>query len=257
MIQAASSSPPNRLIRPGRTIAYHRIEGKGPGVMFLGGFMSDMTGQKAMALDAHCRAHGRAFVRFDYGGHGQSSGSFEAGTIGSWLDDACAVLDGLTRGPQVVVGSSLGGWLMLLLALARPDRIAGLIGVAAAPDFTEDLLFARFDAETRARLERDGRLELPSDYADGRPYPISRALIEEGRRHLVLRGPIPLACPVRLFHGMTDPDVPWQAALRTAECLAGEDVALTLIKDGDHRLSRPADLARLCAAVEAMAAAAG
>lgn len=220
-----------------------------PGIVFLGGFASDMTGSKAMALDAYCAATGRAFVRFDYRGHGQSSGRFVDGTIGRWRDDALAVIDQLTEGPQILVGSSMGGWLMLLCALARPDRVAGLIGIAAAPDFTEELMWAKMDAAMQAQLMRDGRVEEPSAYAD-EPYVITRDLIEDGRRHLLLHRAIPLTQPVRLLHGQADDDVPFTVSLRAAERLAGRDVIVTLIKDGDHRLSRPQDLDRLMLAVE-------
>lgn len=245
---------PKHLRRPdGQTIAYHASQGKSPGVVFFGGLMSDMTGTKAMALETHCRKRGRAFVRFDYSGHGASSGAFAEGTIGRWHDDALAVLDAVTQGPQILVGSSMGGWQALLGAVARPERVAGLIGIAAAPDFTEDLMWQAFDAETRARLERDGLLHLPSDYG-GEPYPITRRLIEEGRDRLLLRGPIPLACPVHLIHGMRDQDVPWRTALRIAEQLQSDEVVVSLVKNGDHRLSSEIDLARMLAAVDAVAA---
>ena len=237
----------------GATIAYVASPGKGqgaalPGVVFLGGFMSDMTGTKATALEAFCRGRGQAFLRFDYFAHGASSGDFAEATVGRWRDDALLVLDRLTAGPQILVGSSLGGWLMLLAALARPARVAGLVGIAAAPDATEDLMWPRMDAAQRAALERDGRIVRPSAY-DPRGYLITRLLIEEGRRHLVMRETIALDCPVRLLHGTADPDVPWQTSLRLAERLRSRDVTVTLIPDGDHRLSREADLARLCAAV--------
>ena len=233
---------PAQLPRPdGHRIAYHRTPGSPPGVVFLGGFMSDMTGIKAGTLDTWCRRHGRAFVRFDYLGHGRSSGRFENGTIGRWAQDAIAVIDHLTEGPQVLVGSSMGAWMMLLAALARSDRIVGLLGVASAADLTESLLWERFDPETRQRLQEHGVIHLPSDY-DAQPYAITRRLITEGRQHLLLNGPIPLTCPTRLLHGMRDPDVPWQTSLRIAEHLDSEDTRLILIKDGDHRLSRPRDL---------------
>ena len=240
----------------GQTIAYHVLEGKTPGVMFLGGLMSDMTGTKAIALEAHCRGIGRAFVRFDYFGHGESTGSFIDGTIGRWHADTLAVLDAIAVGPQILVGSSMGGWQMLLAARARAKRIAGLIGVAAAPDFTEDLMWDQFDAAAKARMRADGILHLPSDYEDT-PYPVSRGLIEDGRGHLVLRSSLALDCPLHLIHGMADTDVPWQTALKIAEAVSGEDVSVTLVKGGGHRLSSAADLARLTAAVDAMAARAG
>jgi pimeloyl-ACP methyl ester carboxylesterase len=243
-------TPAARLDRAdGGYLAYHRIEGRSPGVVFLGGFMSDMTGTKALALETHCRAIGRAYVRFDYRGHGGSSGRFEDGTIGAWTDDALAVLDGLTTGPQVLVGSSMGGWIMLLVALARPERVAGLVGVAAAPDFTEDLMWAAYDEPTRRRLMAEGSIAEPSAYAEA-PYRITHALIEDGRHHVLLRGAISLRCRVRLVHGMADPDVPWRTALRLTERLQSPDVVMTLVKDGDHRLSREEDLARLGAIVD-------
>jgi pimeloyl-ACP methyl ester carboxylesterase len=243
---------PGWLERPdGTRIAYRRTAGRTPGVVFLGGFMSDMTGTKATALEAHMRARGHAYVRFDYLGHGASSGRFVDGTIGRWAEDAVSVLDRLTEGPQVLVGSSMGGWLMLLAALARPERVAGLVGIAAAPDFTEDLMWAAWDAPTRERLVRDGAIALPSAYGEA-PYTIARALIEDGRRHLLLRAPVPLHCPVRLLQGMADPDVPWRTALALADRLAAADVTVTLVKDGDHRLSRPQDLALLAGLVDGL-----
>ena len=251
-----SGAEPQHLGRPdGHSIAYHVLPGKSPGVIFLGGLMSDMTGTKATAIEDHCRAVGRAYLRFDYLGHGASSGAFTDGTIGRWTEDALAVLDGVAEGPQVLVGSSLGGWLMLRVALARPERIAGLVGVAAAPDFTE-AMSADLDEDEREALTRDGVVERPSEYSE-EPYRIARALIEDGRDHLVLNGPIDVRCPVRLLQGMRDDAVPWQTAPRIAEHLNGDDVEVTLVKDGDHRLSRPADLARLMRAIDAVCALTG
>jgi pimeloyl-ACP methyl ester carboxylesterase len=250
------SDPPHRLpLADGIAIAYRRstadVGSRRPGVLFLPGFASDMTGVKATALEAWARGRGQALLRFDYSGHGQSDGAFGDGTIGRWTEDALAVLDQLTVGPQILVGSSMGGWIMLLAALARPSRIAGLVGIAAAPDFTEELMWAQMPAPARERLMRDGAILQPSRYGEA-PMRISRALIEEGRRHLLLRGPIDIRCPVRLLHGMADPDVPWQTSLRLAERLTGGDVMLTLIKDGDHRLSREDDLRLMLAAIEAL-----
>ena len=219
-----------------------------PGVVFCGGFRSDMTGTKALFLDDFCRRRRQPFVRFDYAGHGQSDGRFEDGTIGGWLEDTLAVIDGATEGPLVLVGSSMGGWIATLAALARPDRVVGLVGIAAAADFTEELIWDRLDPGTRDRLRAEGVIYRPSDYAEA-PDPIALALIEEGRRHLILGRPIDLAIPVRLIHGMADADVPWRQSLRLAERIAGPDVRLTLVKDGDHRLSRDADLALLASAV--------
>ena len=237
----------------GATIAYRNSAGKSPGVVFLGGFASDMTGTKAGALEAACREAGRAYVRFDYSGHGASSGRFEDGTIGRWTEDALAVLDAVCEGRQVLVGSSMGGWIMVLAALARPDRVAGLIGIAAAPDFTEDLMWAGFGQDARRALETDGVWHEPSATGET-PLAITRALIDEGREHLVLRGPIAIACPVRLIHGMKDSDVPWTVSLRLAEALPSADVVLTLVREGDHRLSEPADLERLRRTLDALCA---
>jgi pimeloyl-ACP methyl ester carboxylesterase len=235
----------------GERIAYRRLPGKAPGVVFLGGFMSDMTGTKATALEAFCRSRGQTFLRFDYFGHGVSSGAFRDATIGRWREDALAVLDGLTEGPQILVGSSMGGWIMLLAAVARPARVRALVGIAPAPDFTEDLMWPDFSPEQQKRLMEEGEITLPSAY-DPRGYVITRRMIEEGREHLLLRGTIPIACPVRLLHGIKDSDVPWEVSLRLAEKLASEDVAITLVKNGDHRLSTDADLALLCRTLEAL-----
>jgi len=241
----APNGIPQRLTRPnGATIAYHQVTGKSPGVVFVHGFMSDMTGSKAVFLEDWARRTGRAFTRFDQRGHGASDERFEDGTIGAWADDLIQVLDHLTEGPQIIVGSSMGGWLMLLAALARPERIAGLVGIAAAPDFTEDLMWREFDDAMRETLARDGVLHVPTEYGDA-PYPITRGLIEDGRDRLLLGAPIPIRCPVRLIQGMKDESVPWQTAQRLLDRLESADVELTLIKDGDHRLSEPQDLARL------------
>ena len=224
----------------GATIAYHRLPGKAPGIVFLTGYMSSMTGGKALHLEHFCRARGLAYLRFDYFGHGTSSGAFTDGTIGRWADDAVFVLDHLTAGPQVLVGSSLGGWIMTLVAMRRPERVAGLLGIAAAPDFTEDLV-ELMTPEQKATLERDGTVLLASPY-DPEPTPVTKLILENGRNHLVLRNEIPVECPVRLIHGMTDPDVSWQTSLRLAERLRSTDVAITLVKAGAHRLSEPDDL---------------
>lgn len=234
------------------SIAYHRTPGKSPGIVFMGGFMSDMTGTKALAVEAWARQAGHACLRFDYQGHGQSSGRFEDGTIGSWAEDALAAVSRLTEGPQIIVGSSMGGWIALLTALKLPERVAGLVGIAAAADFTDDLMLNQFSDAQRAQLERDGLLRLPSEYSE-RPYTITRALIEDGRRHFLLGGPIGLSCPVRLLHGMRDPDVPWQRSPQLAAHLVAEDVRVILVKDGDHRLSRPQDLALLTATIAELA----
>jgi pimeloyl-ACP methyl ester carboxylesterase len=216
------------------------MAGAGPGILFLGGFMSDMTGTKAMRLETFCQAAGREFTRFDYRGHGQSEGRFEAGNISLWLEDTLAVLDQVSEGPQVLVGSSMGGWIMLLAALARPTRVRGLVGVAAAPDFVARMLES-FDAGQRRELWETGITHRPSPYSPT-PYPITRQLIEDGRRHLLLDRPIALTLPVRLLHGLDDDSVPWRVSLALAERLQSADVRVTLVKGGDHRLSSEADL---------------
>ncbi len=242
-----------RLQRPdGNTVAFSRIEGRGPAVVFLGGFRSDMTGTKAVSLEAWARRTNRAFLRFDYLGHGQSSGRFEDGTIGRWLDDSLAAIDVLTAGNLVLVGSSMGGWLSLLVARARPERLAGLVLIAAAPDFTERMLLKGLSPEDRIALERDGRLERPSQYSP-EPSVFTWRLIEEGRHHLLLDEPLNVPCPVRLLHGQSDPDVPWEYSLQIAKHLKAPEVIVTLIKGGDHRLSAPADIARLISTVEELA----
>ena len=222
----------------GRRIAFRRRAGQGPGVVFLGGFKSDMEGTKAQALDAWAAATGRAFLRFDYSGHGSSSGLFEDGCIGDWAADAMAAVAALTTGPQVLVGSSMGGWIALLVARAMPARVAGLVGIAAAPDFTEDLIWPELGADDRARLAAKGRVERPSDYA-AEPYVYTRRLIEDGRENLVLRAPLPLPFPVRLLQGTADTDVPVAVALRLLAHATGPDIRLTLVKGADHRFSTP------------------
>jgi pimeloyl-ACP methyl ester carboxylesterase len=238
----------------GRRLAHARVAGRAPCILFCGGFTSDMTGTKAMALEAHCRAVGRAFIRFDYTGHGASSGAFEDGTIGAWIEDALAIVDQVSEGPLVVVGSSMGGWIMLHLALARPERVRALVGIAPAPDFTENLLLPEASPEQRRALEEEGRWMQPSAYGD-EPYPVTAGLIEDGRRRMLLRAPIPIRCPVHLLHGQRDADVPWRTSLRLAERLESEDVTIELLKAGDHRLSGEPELARIIAAVERLASA--
>lgn len=243
-----------RLLRlDGNTVAYARTAGKAPTVVFLGGFRSDMTGTKAMALEDWARHSGRAYLRFDYLGHGQSSGRFEDGTIGRWLDDSLAVIDAETSGRLVLVGSSMGGWLSLLVARQRPERLAGLVLIAAAPDFTERMLLNGLSPAEREILRREGRLERPSQYSR-EPSVFTWKLVEEGRNHLVLDKKLALPCPVRLLHGQSDPDVPWEYSLQIAEHLEAPEVITTFVKGGDHRLSTPADIARLIATVEELAA---
>jgi pimeloyl-ACP methyl ester carboxylesterase len=240
-----------RLIREdGETIAYLRRGGKSPGVVWLGGFHSDMNGAKAQALDSWAEARGHAYLRFDYFGHGASSGAFRDGTITRWRDDALAVLDRLCDGPQVLAGSSMGAWIALLVALARPEKVAALLLLAPAADFTEALVWRRMSPDIRAEVMERGAWQRPSAYGDD-PYPITRALIEDGRRHLLLHAPIDIACPVHIIQGMQDPDVPWQHALKLFETLSGNPT-LTLIKTGDHRLSTQEDIASIAAALDAI-----
>jgi len=216
-----------------------------------------MRGTKALALDAWAAEHGRACIRFDYSGHGESGGAFIDGTIGRWLEEGIAVFEQFCRGPQVVIGSSMGGWMALLLARAIANReaaaaLAGLVLIAPAPDFTELLMWNAFSDEVREEIRTKGVWMRPSEYDDGTPYPITRALIEEGRNHLLLGSAIEVGCPVRILQGAQDPDVPWQHAFALAHRLPAEDVVLTMIQDGDHRLSRPQDIARIMAAIAEM-----
>ena len=237
-----------------RAIAVRTRAGAAPGLFWLGGFKSDMRGTKAAALATFAADRGRGIVRFDYSGHGESKGAFADGTIGRWLTESVAVFTTYCRGPQVVVGSSMGGWLALLLARALrrlkhpPASIAGMVLIAPAVDFTEALMWKRFAPEVRQEIETKGAWLRPSQYGDG-PYPITRALIEEGRKHLLLGGLIETGSPVRILQGVEDPDVPWGHAAELVSRLAQDDVVLTLVKDGDHRLSRPEDIERLLAAV--------
>lgn len=231
----------------GRRLAYETLGGTGPGVMFLGGFKSDMEGTKAIHLRDWAARQGRAFTRFDYSGHGISEGAFEDGCIGDWAEDAAAVL-GQASGPQVLVGSSMGGWISLLLARRMPHKVAGLVTIAAAPDFTEDSMWEGFTPDQRACLERDGQVALPSDYGD--PYIITRRLIEDGRKHLVLRSLLELPFPVRSLQGTADADVDMAVALRLLDHASGPDIRLTLVKGADHRFSDPDCLALIEAAVE-------
>ena len=237
-----------------RRIAVRVRGGGAPGLFWLSGFKSDMQGIKATALDAWAEAHARAMTRFDYSGHGESGGNFADGTIGRWFEESLAVFDAFCRGPQVVIGSSMGGWIALLLArelAARaqsPGTLTGLVLVAPAVDFTEELMWKRFPPEVRRMLEETGAWLRPSPYSP-EPYLITRGLIEEGRRHLLLGGMIETGCPVRILQGVQDPDVPWQHAVELVSRFARDDVVLTMVKDGDHRLSRPEDIERMLAAV--------
>jgi pimeloyl-ACP methyl ester carboxylesterase len=225
-------------------LARQHREGRGPTIIFLPGYASDMAGTKALALDAWAAAHGRAMLRFDYSGCGESPGAFEAQSLAQWRDDVLGMIDAVARGPVVLVGSSMGGWLMLHAALARPERVAGLIGVAAAPDFTG---WGYSEAEKLTILS-EGRLEQPNPYGDT-PTVTSRAFWESGEAMRLTHAPIEIDCPVRLLHGQQDADVPWAWSLRLAELIRSPDVRVALVKDGDHRLSRDADIALLTATV--------
>ncbi|SHK65311.1 Serine aminopeptidase, S33 [Bradyrhizobium lablabi] len=259
MTETATPSQPPAFIEVGKDAAARRIavrarEGATPGLFWLSGFNSDMQGTKALALDAWAAEQGRACVRFDYSGHGESGGAFVDGTIGRWLEESIAVFDQFCAGPQVVIGSSMGGWMALLLAREMAKRaasrttVAGLVLIAPAPDFTEVLMWNGFSPEVKNEIETEGVWLRPSQY--GEPYPITRALIEEGRNHLLLGSAIDVGCPVRILQGAQDPDVPWQHAFALAHRLPKDDVVLTMIQDGDHRLSRPQDIARMLAAVK-------
>lgn len=232
----------------GRKLAYHKTEGKGPTVVFLGGLKSDMEGTKAIHLEDWCRARGQSFLRFDYSGHGESSERFEDGCIGDWHEDTLAAVDALTDGPLVVVGSSMGGWQALLLAKARAERIKGMVTIAAAPDFTEDGYWANFSDAQKETLETVGQVELPSDYME--PYIITKRMIADGRKQLVLRDALPLSFPVRFLQGTEDTAVTRETALRLLDHAQGDDLRLTLVKGADHRFSDEACLALIERAVE-------
>lgn len=230
----------------GTRLAYVHRAGIGPTIVFLPGYKSDMQGSKALAVDAWAAERGRAMLRLDYAGCGESDGNFEDGTLAIWRDDVLHLIDTLTTGPLLIVGSSMGGWLMLLVALARPHRIAGLVGIAPAPDFTD----WGFSADEKTVLARSGRIARPSDYGD--PLVTTQGFWRSGEDNRLLEAEIPLSCPVRLLHGQADPDVPWKISLRLAERLRSDDVQTILVKDGDHRLSREQDIALLMATIERM-----
>ena len=238
-----------------RRIAVRERSGAPPGLFWLSGYKSDMKGTKAAALADWAEQAGRAFIRFDYSGHGESGGEFTDGTIGRWLADSLGVFDACCQGPQILIGSSMGGWLALLMVRAlrarpqaAPASVIGLVLVAPAVDFTEELMWKRFTPEIRKELEENGVWKRPSEYSS-EPYLVTRQLIEEGRDHLLLGGMIETGCPVRILQGVEDPDVPWRHAVELVSRLASDDVVLTLVKDGDHRLSRPEDIERLIRAV--------
>ena len=259
----SSLATPSFFDRGSHQLAYHATEGAGPTLVWLGGFRSDMTGSKAMRVEEYAKERGQACLRFDYAGHGQSSGAFTDGTIGSWRDDAAAILDAKVDGDVILVGSSMGGWIALLLAMeeakraklesreSRESRIKALVLIAPAPDFTQELMWPTFSEDERETLVRDGQLVEPSPY-DPEPTIITHKLIEDGKRHLILDGLIETGCPVRILQGVADPDVPHTHALKLLDALVSEDVVMTLIKDGDHRLSREADLAALVRVLDAL-----
>lgn len=238
----------------GQRLAYrHSAGSSGADFVWLSGFNSDMAGTKVLALEAWAKDAGHGFTAFDYSGHGESDGAFQDGTISQWHLDTLAVLDGVTQGPQILVGSSMGGWMALLAALARPQRVAGLILIAPAPDFTSKLMWPNLPPEAQKEIRETGLTLLPSDYGD--PVPITRDLIESGRNHEILDAPIRFDGPVRILQGMDDPDVPWTHAQRLVETMTSPDLVFTLVKDGDHRLSRDQDIARLIATCSELAGA--
>ena len=247
---AAASTPDEQhdpsvlALAGGGHVAYRHLPGRTPTVVFLCGYASEMTGTKARFLHRLCAESGHAYLRFDYRGRGASSGRLEDGTIGSWTDDACAVIEAATGGPLVLVGSSMGGWIMLLVARRIPGRVQALVGVAPAPDFTEDGIWPQLPEHERESLATRGVVHVPSRYSDA-PYPVTLRLIEDARGRLQLRHRIPLDCPVRLIHGWRDEDVPWRTSLRLAARLRSSDVTVEIVGDGDHRLSRDVDLALL------------
>lgn len=230
-----------------RPLAYRYRAGRTPTVVFLPGYMSDMEGSKALALDAWAQDEGQAFLRFDYGGCGASGGEFEKQSLADWRDDVLAMIDEVAEGPVVLVGSSMGGWLMLLAALARSERVAGLVGIAAAPDFTA----WGFSQEEKLAILQHGRMEKPSPYGD-QPMVVTRTFWESGESLRLLQAPLAIDCPVRLLHGQADPDVPWTYALELMKLIRSDDVQTVLIKDGDHRLSRDKDIALLIATVRGL-----
>lgn len=237
----------------GERLAWRRLDGRGPTVVWLGGFRSDMSGTKAQALADWARARGQAFARFDYFAHGASSGDFSQGSITRWREDALAVIDQLTQGPLILVGSSMGGWLACLAAAARSERIAGLVLIAPAADFTETLMKPNLPPQAIEALDERGVWIAPGDFGEG-GYPITQTLLEDGARWSILPGPVPIRCPVRILQGGRDAAVPWTHALALAQAMEGQDVVFSLIRDGDHRLSRPKDLDRLIATLEELLA---
>ena len=262
MTNEPHSKPSFLSLNDGHSIAYHKFvpspNNNFPGVIFLGGFKSDMQGTKAIFLESLCKEKNIPYLRFDYLGHGESSGQFTEGTIGRWAEDALNVLDHLTEGPQLLIGSSMGGWVMLLTALARSERISGLIGIAPAPDFTENLIWEKLSEEEQSTLKSEGIYHLPNDYCNDPkeepdPYPITLSLIEEARNHLLLTNrTININCPVHLIHGMQDKDVPYDMSLKLLNLLTSNDIHLTLVKNAEHRMSEPETLKTLEYTLEEM-----
>lgn len=234
----------------GVRLAYEKTQGEGVGVVFCGGFMSDMTGSKATALEAHCKERGKPFVRFDYMGHGQSSGVFAQGRIGSWAQNTIQILDDITQGSQILIGSSMGGWMMFLAALARPERVKGLIGIAAAPDFPSRLMWEKLNDDQRHELEDKGIIHIPSDYDE--PYPIRYDFIQESREQNLLDDVIPVTCPVHLIHGMADADVPWEYAPIIANQLASDQVEISMVKSGEHSMSDESNITLILSTLDNM-----
>ena len=224
----------------GTSLAYHHSAGNGPGVLFCTGFRSNMTGKKATSLENWCQSQGQQFTRFDYRGHGKSGGNFRDLTIGDWLKDTISILDSVANGPQLLVGSSMGGWISFLAANSRPEKVAGIIAIAPAVDMTKRAL-SNLNAEAKRELSETGEWMRPSKY-DAQGYPITKKLLDEGELHLLLPGPIGFDGPVRILHGMRDDAVPWELSLEIAAALTSDDVHIKLVKDGDHRLSRPNDI---------------
>ena len=233
----------------GRRLAYARTEGKAPGIVFFSGFKSDMNGSKAMAIEAFCREEGRFCLRFDYTGHGQSTGQFRNGCLSDWKRDALDVIDHLTPHPNIFVGSSMGAWIMLLVTLERSLKASGLVGIASAPDFTERLVWDKFSIEQKKQMKEEGGVLIPDCYG-GEPYPLTYKLIKDGRKHLLFGDVLDIRVPVRLIHGTEDKDVPWRVSHDLMEHIASPDISLELIKGGDHRLSQPPQLAAIVRTIE-------
>jgi pimeloyl-ACP methyl ester carboxylesterase len=239
----------------GSRIAYHKTKAKtktNPTIIFIHGFKSDMDGTKAIAIEEHCQKKGLGYIRFDCTGHGQSSGDFLQGTIGRWADDLLAVIDNLTNGNIILIGSSMGGWLMLLAALKRPERITAMIGIAAAPDFTEDLIWQKMTEDQKNTLQEKGMVDLAIDEESPEPYPITQLLIEEARQHLLLEGGINITCPTRLIHGAKDTDVPLEISYQIKQLLTSTDIEVIVSENGDHRMSEPEDIALILSVIDTL-----